>query len=109
MAVLETYIEGLRTGDVDKVASVFAENALFDDQAPRAMGMDALVFNNRDAIRQNFSALLANGGLDVQDVCICGNAVRYDIVLGADLIVKALGLAKIENDQIVEYRVSAPM
>lgn len=107
MSLLENYIEGIKSGDADKVATVFAENALFNDAAPEAMGMDALVLNSREAIRENFATLLANGGLNVQDVCFTGNAVRYDIVLAPELVVKALGLATVENGQIVRYDVVA--
>jgi len=108
MSLLQTYIDGICEGDADKVASVFAENALFNDAAPEAMGMDPLVFNSREGIKENFAGLLANGGLNVQDVCIVGHSVRYDIVLAPEMVVKALGVATIENGQIVEYQVGAP-
>ena len=107
MSLLATYVEGLKEGNAEKVGSVFSENALFNDQAPKVMGMDAIVLNGRDAIQENFAGFFTNGGMNVENICINGSAMRYDIVLGEGLAIKALGVAKEENGTIVEYEVQA--
>lgn len=107
MSLLQQYVEGLRDGDAEKLAAVFSADALFNDEAPSAMGMDAIVLNGADAIRENFSGLLANGGMNIQNVCICGPAMRYDIVLSPDFSIRALGVATEKDGKIVEYQVRA--
>ena len=82
-------------------------DALFNDEAPRAMGMDAIVLKGAAAIRENFSGLLANGGMNIENVCINGNAMRYDIVLSPDFSIRALGVATVENNRIASYEVMA--
>jgi ketosteroid isomerase-like protein len=108
MSLLKTYIDGLKKGDAEQVASVFTEDAVFNDKAPEAMGMDAIVLQGKVAIQENFTGLLANGGLTIEDVAFCGNAVRYDIVIAEGLVVKALGLATETDGLISHYEVEAP-
>jgi hypothetical protein len=113
MPLLQSYVDGLREGDADKVASVYSETALFNDEAPSAMGMDPIVLNGRDAVRDNFAALMGGGGMDIQNVCIMEDTnknievMRYDIVLGEGLAIKALGVATVKDGEIVDYQVQA--
>ncbi len=108
MSLLQTYIDGLRAGDASLVASIFSEDALFNDEAPVAMGMDPIVLNGRAAIEENFGAMLGGGGLNLADVCILDNVMRYDIVIAEGMVVKALGVATVKDGQVVEYQVRAP-
>jgi hypothetical protein len=105
MSLLVTYIEALKAGDARKLASVFSEDGVFDDHAPTAMGLEPMILEGRKAIEETFSALLAGGGLNVQNVAYNDNAIRYDMVLSEQLVVRALGVYQAENGKITHYHV----
>ena len=107
MSALQDYVDAMREGNARKAAALFSEDALFNDEAPKAVGMDPLVAKGREAIQELFSRLVANGGLKIECVCICGNAMRYDIVVTEDLVVQTLGVATEADGLIAEYQVRA--
>ena len=107
MNLMETYVEGLREGDASKVGSVFSDEALFNDDAPRTVGMDPIILRGRAAIVDNFAKLLAHGGLTIDNVAFNDNAMRYDIVMSPELSICCLGVYKEEDGKIVEYYVTS--
>ena len=109
MSLLQSYVDAMREGDAQRAAALFSEDALFHDEAPRAVGMDPLVAKGREAIQELFSRLVANGGLRIESVCICRNAMRYDVVVTEEMVVKTLGVATEEGGLITEYQVRAVM
>ena len=107
MSLLEPYVEGLRGGDAQKMGAVFAEDALFHDEAPKSVGMDLIELRGRAAIVESFSKMLAGGGMTVEHVAFNGNAMRYDIVMSPDLSIRCLGVYTERDGLITEYRVTA--
>jgi hypothetical protein len=107
MSLLEAYVAGVREGDADKVAAVFAEDGVFYDEAPTTLGMDAIDLKGREAILANFRALLANGGLVLDDVAFNGRAMRYDVVMGPAMKIRCLGVYTERDGLIARYDVTA--
>lgn len=107
MSLLESYVLGLRSGDAEKMGAVFAEDGLFHDEAPTVAGMDPIILNGRAAIVENFGALLANGGITIDNVAFNQNAMRYDIVMSPDFVIRCLGVYQDRDGLITEYRVTA--
>jgi len=107
MSLLEAYITGLREGDAEKIGSVFADDALFHDDAPRTVGMDPIILRGRAAIVENFAKLTAAGGLKIENVAFNDNAMRYDIVTSPELSIRCLGVYQQRDGEIVEYFVTS--
>lgn len=105
--LLHDYVEALRAGDPEAVAGVFAPDARFHDEAPCAMGLPAISLEGRPAIRDSFRGVLAQGGLAIENVAVHGPAMRYDIVLGPDTTLRALGVARERDGRIGDYHVVA--
>ncbi len=107
MSLLESYVEGLREGDAEKIGSVFSDDALFHDDAPRTVGMDPIILRGRAAIVENFAKLTAGGGLTIDNVAFNENSMRYDIVMSPEMSICCLGVYKEEGGKIAEYFVTA--
>ena len=107
MSLLKIYVEGLREGDASKVGSVFTNEALFHDEAPRTVGMDPIILRGRAAIVDNFAKLMAQGGLTIENVAYNDNAMRYDIVMSPELSICCLGVYQEEDGKIAEYFVTS--
>jgi hypothetical protein len=106
MNLLEQYCESIKAGDAKKFVSLFTEDAVFNDTAPTKIGGDAILLNGKKEIEAMFEIVLSQGGLDITNICINGNAMRYDVGVG-DVTLLALGVMKEENNLIKEYIVKA--
>ncbi len=106
MHLLQAYSDCVKNGDSQKIATLFAEDAYFLDEAAVKVGLDPIELTGRKAIEEMFAGLLSGGGLNIENVGINGNAMRYDVNLGGTPIL-ALGVMKEENNLIKEYRVMA--
>ncbi len=106
MHLLEQYSQHLKDGDAKKLAALFTEDAVFNDYAPTALDQPPISLKGRKEIEALFEALLANGGLNVINVGVNGNAMRYDIDLGG-MVMLALGVMETKGDLIKEYNVTA--
>ena len=105
MNLIETYIECVRQGDAHGLASLFAEDGEFYDDGFTKVGMEPVKLKGRENIEDFLKGLFAQGGLNVSNVCINYNAMRYDITHG-DLIFRALGVIIKENNGLIgEYKV----
>ncbi len=105
MNLLERYIDYVKMGDGSKLASLFTEDGEFYDDGFTKMGLEAVSLKGRDNLEPFFKGLFAQGGLNVSNVAINGNAMRYDIT-HEDMVFMALGvIVKEENNLIKEYRV----
>ncbi len=104
--LLQAYAESLQTGDADRMASLFTEDAHFYDEAPTKVGMEPIDLKGKENLQDFFKQILANGGLNVVNVAVVGNAMRYDILIG-DQAMLCLGAMTEENNLIKEYRVTA--
>lgn len=107
MSLLQRYVDYLRAGDAGKFASLFTEDAEFYDDGFTKVGLEPVSLKGRDNIEAFIKGLFsqAQGSLNVVNVAINGNAIRYDIKHG-DMVFLALGVTKEENDLIKEYRVT---
>ena len=106
MNLLERYIEYVKMGDGSKLASLFTEDGEFYDDGFTKMGLEPVSLKGRDNLEPFFKGLFAQGGLNVSNVAINGNAMRYDIT-HEDMVFMALGVVvKEENNLIKEYRVT---
>lgn len=105
MNLLQTYCECLKTGDVKKLTSLFTEDAIFDDDGPTKFGQKPIFLKGRDKIEALFKMLLARGGLQISNIGINGNAMRYDVKF-EDSVVLALGVMKEKDNLIKEYKVT---
>ena len=107
MNLLEKYCETLKAADVDGFCDLFAEDAVFHDEAPALIGLEPIHLEGREAIRETFSMLIPPEGMDISNIAVYENAMRYDIKTG-DVIFPALGVMKKENGRIKEYHVVVP-
>jgi hypothetical protein len=104
--ILEKYSQCLKAGDAAGMATLFAEDGEFYDDAPSALGLQAISVKGRGDIENFFRETFKRGGLDVGKVAINGNAMRYDVAVGKTVLL-CLGVLKEENGLIKEYRVVA--
>jgi hypothetical protein len=107
MNLFEKYLKSLESGDPEKMASLFTEDALFYDEGPVKMGGEPIHLKGRGKIMALYQqAFSFNGGpLFATNVVINGNAMRYDIRIG-EILYLALSQMKEENGLIAEYRVN---
>lgn len=105
MSILQSYSEYLKTGNIGSMASLFAEDGHFYDEAPAKLGLQAISLEGRSNIEAFFTGVFKQGGLDITNVAINGNAMRYDVKIG-DTVLLALGVVKEENGLIKEYIVT---
>jgi len=106
MNLLETYSQCLKAGDAARIAALFAEDAEFHDEAPAKLGLDPIVVKGHDNIEEFFRQTFKHGGMNVSNVGINGNAMRYDVAVGKTMFL-CLGVAKEEKGLIKHYRVVA--
>ena len=105
MNLLKTYTDCLKNGDAEKLASLFTEDAIFNDGGPTKFGQKPINLKGRNKIKDFFKIALARGGFKVFNICINKNAMRYDVKIG-DTLFLALGVMKEENNLIKEYIVT---
>ncbi|MBN2098288.1 MAG: nuclear transport factor 2 family protein [Dehalococcoidia bacterium] len=106
MSILETYVESLKAGDASRIAALFAEDAVFHDEAPAKMGFDPIIVRGHRDIEEFYRKTFKHGGMKVSNVGINGNAMRYDVVVGK-LSLLCLGVVTEEKGLIKQYRVTA--
>ena len=104
--LLETYSQCLKAGDHVKIASLFTDDAVFHDDAPAKIGFDPIIVNGRHNIEEFFRMTFKNGGMNVSNVGINGNAMRYDVVVGKVTLL-CLGVVSESKGLIRQYRVIA--
>lgn len=104
--ILEKYSQCLKAGDAAGMASLFAEDGQFYDDAPSTLGLPVISVKGRGDIENFFRETFKRGGLDVAKVAINGNAMRYDVAVGKTVLL-CLGVLKEENGLIKEYSVVA--
>jgi hypothetical protein len=104
--LLEKYSQYLKKGDACGMAALFTEHGTFYDDAPSKLGLQAISVKGREDIEKFFGETFKRGGLDVRNVAINGNAMRYDVAVGKTVLL-CLGVLKEENSLIKEYRVVA--
>jgi hypothetical protein len=105
-ALLEKYSQYLKLGDAGGVAALFAEDGEFGDDAPIILGFQAINVRGRRNIEEFFRETFARGGLQLANVAINGNAMRYDVTVGKTVFL-CLGLLTEANGLIKTYRVVA--
>jgi len=105
MKLLEEYAECLKLGDAGRMAMLFAEDATFYDDGFIKSGLEPVSLKGRANIEVFLQGLFAQGGLNVTNVAINGNAMRYDIT-HEDMVFMALGVMREENNLIQDYRVT---
>ena len=106
MNLLKSYTEYVKSGDASGMAALFAENAEFNDEAPIKLGMQAIKVQGRKNIEVFFREVFQGGGLEITNVGVNGNAMRYDLKFG-DKILLCLATAEEENNLLKKYRVIA--
>ena len=106
MTLLEKYSQYLKAGDASAMAALFAKDGEFYDDAPSKLGLKPTSFKGREKIEAIFREIFKGGGLNVTNVAINGNTMRYDVVVG-EVVLLCLGVQKEENGLIREYRVVA--
>jgi hypothetical protein len=106
MNLLETYSQCLKAGDGTKIATLFAEDAEFYDEAPAKVGLDPIRVSGRQNIEVFFRKTFKHGGMNVSNIGINGNAMRYDVAVGKIMLL-CLGMVKEEKGLIKQYRVIA--
>ena len=106
MNILENYVRHLKAGDAPRIAALFAEDAVFHDEAPAKMGFDPIVVKGRRNIEEFYQKTFKRGGMSVGNVGINGNSMRYDVTVGK-MSLLCLGVVTAEKGLIKEYRVIA--
>lgn len=106
MNLLQTYSECVRQGDAGRLASLFTKDGEFYDDGFTKVGMEPVSLKGRDNIETFMKGLFQQGGLNISNVAILGNAMRYDIT-HEDMVFRALGIiVKEEKGLMKEYRVT---
>jgi hypothetical protein len=106
MSILQTYSQALGAGDAAAITALFAEDGRFHDEAPARMGLDPIVVVGRRNIEEFFRETFKRGGMNVSNIGINGNAMRYDVQVGK-IALLCLGVVREEKGLIREYRVIA--
>ncbi len=106
MSILQTYSQALRAGDAAAITALFAEDGRFYDEAPARMGLDPIAVVGRRNIEEFFRETFKRGGMNVSNIGINGNAMRYDVQVGK-IALLCLGVVQEEEGLIREYRVIA--
>jgi len=106
MSILETYVQCLKAGDALRIAALFAEDAVFHDEAPAKMGFEPIIVKGHQNIEEFYRKTFKRGGMSVSNVGINGNSMRYDVVVGK-ISLLCLGVVTEEKGLIKEYRVIA--
>ena len=106
MSILQTYSQALKAGDAAAISALFAEDARFHDEAPVKVGLDPIVVSGHGNIEEFYRRTFKRGGMDVSNVGINGNAMRYDVRVG-QVTLLCLGVVREEKGLIKEYRVIA--
>jgi len=106
MSILETYVQSLKAGDAPRIAALFAEDAVFHDEAPAKMGFDPIIVKGHQNIEEFYRKTFKRGGMSVSNVGINGNSMRYDVTVG-NISLLCLGVVIEEKGLIKEYRVTA--
>ena len=106
MGLLETYSQCLKAGEHVKIAALFADDAVFHDDAPAKMGFDPIIVKGRHNIEEFFRLTFKNGGMNVNNIWINGDAMRYDVVVGK-ITLLCLGVVTEQKGLIKQYRVIA--
>jgi len=106
MNLLETYSQCLKAGDATRIGALFAQDAGFHDEAPAKVGLDPIRVNGRRNIEEFFKQTFKHGGMNVSNIGINGNAMRYDVTVGK-IVLLCLGVVKEEKGLIKQYRVIA--
>ena len=106
MNLLETYSQCLKAGDHVKIAALFADDAVFHDDAPVRVGFDPITVTGRHNIEEFFRLTFKKGGMNVTNIGINGNAMRYDVAVGKTTLL-CLGVVKEEKGLIKKYQVIA--
>jgi len=104
--LLEKYSQYLKQGDAGGVAALFAEDGEFYDDAPTALGFQAIDVKGRRNIGEFFRETFKRGGLQLTNVAINGNAMRYDVTIGKTVLL-CLGVLTEAKGLIEVYRVVA--
>jgi hypothetical protein len=106
VSILETYVQSLKAGDAPRIAALFAEDAVFHDEAPAKMGFDPIIVKGHQNIEEFYRKTFKRGGMSVSNVGINGNSMRYDVTVGK-ISLLCLGVVIEEKGLIKEYRVTA--
>jgi hypothetical protein len=106
MSILETYVQCLKAGDAPRIAALFADDAVFHDEAPAKMGFDPIIVKGHQNIEEFYSKTFKRGGMSISNVGINGNSMRYDVTVGK-ISLLCLGAVTEEKGLIKEYRVIA--
>jgi len=106
MSILETYVQCLKAGDALRIAALFAEDGEFYDEAPAKLGFDPIAVNGRRNIEEFYRKTFKHGGMNVSNIGINGNAMRYDVTVGKTVLL-CLGVVTEEKGLIRQYRVIA--
>ena len=106
MSILETYVQSLKAGDAQRIAALFAEDAVFHDEAPAKMGFDPIIVRGHQNIEEFYRKTFKQGGMNVSNVGINGNSMRYDVVVGKVSLL-CLGVVTEQKGLIKQYRVIA--
>jgi len=106
MNLLQDYIEHLKTGEATRIAALFAEDGEFYDDAPGKLGAPPIDVKGRNNIEAFFRQTFVRGGLEVTNIGINGNAIRYDVHVGG-MVLLCLGVAGVKGRLIKQYRVTA--
>ena len=106
MSLLQDYCDCVKAGNATKMASLFAEDGHFYDEAPSKVGGQPISMKGRENIESFFKQIFGQSGLNVANVAINGNAIRYDVEVGG-VVLLCLGVMTKENDLIKEYKVTA--
>ena len=106
MSILETYVQSLKDGDASRIAALFAEDAVFHDEAPAKMGFAPIIVRGHGNIKEFYAKTFKRGGMNVSNVGINGNAMRYDVAVGKVSLL-CLGVVTEEKGLIKQYRVIA--
>lgn len=105
MHILERYCEYASQGDVEGMMSLFADDAMFYDGGFVKLGQPAIDLKGKNDLRKFFKQTFGEFKINIKNVVINGNAMRYDIDIDGTTVGLALGVMKEENNLIKEYRV----
>lgn len=100
--ILETYIERMNQGDYQGVSELFTSDCHFNDGGARTIGVEDLVVDGSEALKQAFKAVFEAYKVRSEITRLNANSMEYDVYLG-DIKLECVGCATLQDGLIKEY------
>ena len=100
--ILEEYVARMNTSDFDGISKLFTEDCRFNDGGARALHVDDLVVDGREALKKAFENVWKTYKVKAEIVKLNNSSMEYDVYLG-EIKLECIGCATLKDGLIDEY------